>query len=79
VRRAARSLAERMQSIAANLEAADFSTRRAILEAVVPDAKGFGVYVGPGYTVQIRGALDVGAQEQATDAVPFSKAISYRR
>jgi dihydrofolate reductase len=80
VRRAARSLAERMQSIAANLETAPFAARRAILEAVVPDAKGFGVYVGPGHVVQIRGALDVSAESTASaEAVPFRKAISYRR
>ncbi len=58
-RRALGTVQARLSSLAGTLDAADFATRRAFIEAVIPDVDGYGITYHPDGRLEIRGALDL--------------------
>ena len=50
-------LADRVAALKDRLDAADFSVRRALFEAIVPQVEGYGVALGPSTRIFIKGAL----------------------
>lgn len=73
VSRALPGLEDRLASIQGAVEAADFATRRAVLETLVPRLPGYGVKLFPEGMVEVKGALNLdGAGSPSPSVVTIS-------